>query len=66
MLKAVEVVLKKHSINFYLVGAAARMKGWDGMYKGRVQNPEVFVWVCRYQLEGEAVRLEKGAVTLIR
>jgi len=43
-----------------------RQKGWDGNYNGRQQDNNVFVWICRYQLEGEEVKTEKGSVVLIR
>ena len=41
-------------------------KGWDGIYKKLPQNTFVFVWTCKYQFENEAVKLERGIVTLIR
>lgn len=41
-------------------------RGWDGNYNGKSESGNVFIWTCRYQLEGEEVKLEKGTVTLIR
>ena len=41
-------------------------KGWDGKVSGVDQDPAVFVWTCRYQMEGEQEKLAKGTVTLIR
>jgi gliding motility-associated-like protein len=41
-------------------------KGWNGAYAGSLQDGNVFVWTCTYQLEGEAVKAEKGTVVLIR
>ena len=41
-------------------------KGWDGVYKGKVQSTGVFVWSCVYQFSGQAVKSEKGTVVLIR
>jgi gliding motility-associated-like protein len=41
-------------------------KGWDGTLGGISQDPNVFVWTCVYQLEGEAMKSEKGTVMLIR
>jgi gliding motility-associated-like protein len=41
-------------------------KGWDGKVAGIQQAPNVFIWTCTYQLEGEAVQNRKGSVTLIR
>jgi gliding motility-associated-like protein len=43
-----------------------RAKGWGGLYKGKEQNNDVFVWMCRYQLEGEQVKIQKGTVVLVR
>jgi gliding motility-associated-like protein len=43
-----------------------RTKGWDGNYKGKPQDANMFVWVCRYQLEGEVEQMEKGTVMLMR
>ena len=40
--------------------------GWNGRYKGQLQDGNVFVWTCLYQLEGEAERVERGTVVLIR
>jgi gliding motility-associated-like protein len=41
-------------------------KGWDGKFGGMQQDPNVFVWMCIYQIEGEELKQEKGSVTLIR
>ncbi|MCX6317528.1 MAG: gliding motility-associated C-terminal domain-containing protein [Bacteroidetes bacterium] len=41
-------------------------KGWDGRFNNVVQDGNVFIWICRYQLEGESVMLKKGSVVLIR
>jgi gliding motility-associated-like protein len=41
-------------------------KGWNGKVTGLQQETSVFVWTCTYQMEGEAVKLEKGSVTVIR
>jgi gliding motility-associated-like protein len=40
--------------------------GWNGTFNGIQQNPGSYVWLCFYQLEGEASRYEKGTFTLIR
>jgi gliding motility-associated-like protein len=50
-------------IVFYTVD---RYKGWDGTIGGKDQDPGVFVWMCRYQLEGDKEKVERGTVTLIR
>jgi gliding motility-associated-like protein len=41
-------------------------KGWDGLNGGKTQDTNVFVWVCKYQLEGEEMKMARGTVTLIR
>jgi gliding motility-associated-like protein len=40
--------------------------GWNGTYKGIPQDAAVFIWSCRYQLEGEEERVEKGTVVVVR
>jgi len=39
---------------------------WDGTLKGSKQDSDVFVWTCRYQFEGEPLKLGKGVSVLIR
>ncbi|MES1198319.1 MAG: gliding motility-associated C-terminal domain-containing protein [Chitinophagaceae bacterium] len=41
------------------------LKGWDGKIANQKQNTAVFIWLCRYQLNGEMQKLERGHVTLI-
>ena len=41
-------------------------RGWNGKVSGVLQDNAVFAWVCTYQLEGAASRIEKGTVMLIR
>lgn len=41
-------------------------KGWDGTYKGRPQDTNAFVWMCRYELEGEVRKMVKGTLIVIR
>jgi gliding motility-associated-like protein len=41
-------------------------RGWDGNYRGQPSGNETFVWMIKYQLDGEAAKVEKGTVTLIR
>ena len=43
-----------------------RFKGWDGTVNGVDQKPDVFVWLCKYQLQGDEQKVERGTVTLIR
>lgn len=40
--------------------------GWDGRYKGIPLSSGVYVWICHYQLSGEAASTQKGTVTLMR
>ena len=40
--------------------------GWDGSVKGILQNAGNFVWVCNYQLAGEAPLTKTGSVILVR
>lgn len=42
------------------------VQGWDGRYKGLLQGNEVFIWTCKYELEGQPYKTEKGTVVLIR
>ncbi len=42
------------------------LQGWDGTINGVAATPGTYVWYCKYRLEGEAERLEKGTVILIR
>jgi gliding motility-associated-like protein len=41
-------------------------KGWDGRFSGIEQDSGTFIWMCRYRLEGEPEKMEKGTVVLIR
>jgi gliding motility-associated-like protein len=41
-------------------------QGWDGILAGKPQFNNVFVWVCAFQFEGQAARLEKGYVIPVR
>ena len=38
-------------------------KGWDG---SSTQSTSAFAWTCRYQLENEPLKFEKGMVLLLR
>jgi gliding motility-associated-like protein len=40
--------------------------GWDGSFHGSPATPGVFVWYCRYTLDGQPQQLQKGTVILIR
>ena len=41
-------------------------KGWDGKVATFSQLTAIFVWTCRYQLEGEKEAFRKGTVTIVR
>lgn len=40
--------------------------GWDGNFKGKEENPGVFVWVLEYRLLNNSSGILKGNTTLIR
>ena len=41
-------------------------KAWDGTIAGVRQDPNVFIWICTYQLEGEELKNKRGTVMLVR
>ena len=41
-------------------------KAWDGTVAGVLQDPAVYIWNCKYQLEGQTPEIRKGTVTLVR
>ena len=42
-------------------------QGWDGTYKGQLQNPDVYVYQATYGFRGEPLaKTSKGSITLIR
>lgn len=42
------------------------LKGWDGNTNESSDRSAVYVWICTYQLDDEAVKTEKGTVMLLR
>ena len=40
--------------------------GWDGIYKGKMQNPAVFVYKIDITLDDDTKLLKAGSVTLVR
>lgn len=44
----------------------SKSSGWDGLFKGQLQDNGVFVWQCKYQFEGKPEKLMKGTFMLIR
>ena len=43
-----------------------KTSGWDGKFKGHVQDNGVFVWQCKYQFYGKQEKLMNGTVMLVR
>jgi gliding motility-associated-like protein len=41
-------------------------RGWDGWVRGVAVQTNVYVWVCKYQIEGSPLQMDKGSITLIR
>ena len=41
-------------------------KGWDGKLNRTLQDGNVYVWTCTYQLGGENLKQAKGTFVLIR
>ena len=42
-------------------------KGWDGLYKNKLQNTGSFIWTIKYRFEGKTtIEFEKGTVLLLR
>jgi gliding motility-associated-like protein len=41
-------------------------EGWNGMLNGKPLDTGTYVWYCRYVLEGQPEKMEKGTVELIR
>lgn len=46
--------------------SATPNEGWDGKYKGQLQDMGSFVWICTYSSNGGSIRVEKGSAILIR
>jgi gliding motility-associated-like protein len=43
-----------------------RFKGWNGFYKGSLQDPATYTWTCVYQLDGQEPTVQKGTLLLIK
>jgi len=41
-------------------------QAWDGTFRGKRQNADIFVWTCSYQFQGLNQVLKKGTVALIK
>jgi gliding motility-associated-like protein len=41
-------------------------QGWTGKLNGVPVANGVFIWYCQYQLAGQAAKIKKGTVMLIR
>ena len=42
------------------------LKGWNGQLNGKLADTGGYIWICKYQIEGESPKIEKGTVMLIR
>jgi len=40
--------------------------GWDGSYQGSPRTPGVYVWYCRFTLDGQTPQIRRGTVLLIK
>lgn len=40
--------------------------GWDGSFRGKVMNPDVFVWWTEIAFENGTISFLKGGVMLVR
>jgi len=49
-----------------LFESSDQSRGWDGMYKGKVQPSGVYMYVCRMVLTDGTTLDKKGAINLIR
>ena len=41
------------------------LKGWDGRIQGSDVQSDVYIWLCKYQMEGNQLKIDKGTVMLI-
>lgn len=41
-------------------------KGWDGKYAGIPLDTGTYIWTCRFKLENQEVKMEKGTIILLR
>lgn len=41
-------------------------EGWDGRFKGKLQDSGAFVWLCTYQFKDQQSHNKKGSVLLLR
>jgi gliding motility-associated-like protein len=41
-------------------------EGWDGTINGTPSPAGTYVWLCRYQIDGEPVAMKRGTVILLR
>lgn len=49
-----------------IFAATDPLSGWDGTVNGLVQPVGTYVWMCKFQLQGQSVQIQRGTVTLIR
>ncbi|HWB27582.1 MAG TPA: gliding motility-associated C-terminal domain-containing protein [Chitinophagaceae bacterium] len=41
-------------------------RGWDGTYKGHLQDIGAYVWYCTFQLNNQPLQLKKGTCVLMK
>jgi len=41
-------------------------KGWNGIFAGKLQNGDAFVWLCKYKFKGNQHKILKGTFVLVR
>ncbi|OQP60693.1 hypothetical protein A3860_32355 [Niastella vici] len=42
------------------------LHGWNGLYNGRLQDSNQYVWLCYYRFRGEKEKVERGTLLLLR
>ncbi len=64
--------IKNYSFTIYnrfgqtIFESSELLKGWDGLYKGHPQDSDIYLWICRYQLDDRAITVNRGSFLLIR
>lgn len=43
-----------------------QFRGWNGELKGKISDNGSFIWICKYQFDGQEIKVKKGSVMLIR
>lgn len=64
--------IKKYELNIYnrwgnlVFRTTSKEQGWNGFYRGILQETGSFVWVCNYQYYNKPEMQKKGSLVLIR